>query len=180
MNTIFNWIVHYVTTLTQGQVRDDGEWPRAGDGAEDGSGGGAPHPQHGLPLGDALLPLHGHRHVRRVGAVGLPGQRLFLRNIAAQGQKSILFLHVLFAENARKYLDLISFLTFLLFTKCLIFYPDKLLARVNRLRYFTRTNFSKFRLALETLSPELILRKVLRRIRSRQTNLNSLSAFSTF
>ena len=37
------------------------------------------------------------------------------------------FLHVLFAENARKYLDLISFLTLLLFTKCLIFYPDKLL-----------------------------------------------------
>ena len=80
-----------MTTLTQSQVRDDGEWPRAWDGAEDGSGGGAPHPQHGLPLGDALLPLHGHRHVRRVGAVGLPGQRLFLRNIASKGQKSILF-----------------------------------------------------------------------------------------
>lgn len=72
---------------TQGQVRDDGDRPGVGDGAADDTGGGGPHPEHGLHLGDALLPVHGHRHVRRVGAVGLPGQRLLLRYIASQGQK---------------------------------------------------------------------------------------------
>ena len=73
---------------TTGQIRDDGDRPGAGERAEDDTGGGGPHPEHGLPLGDALLPVHGNCHVRRVGAVGLSGQRILLCNLTSQGQEN--------------------------------------------------------------------------------------------
>ena len=112
---------------TAGTVRDDGAWPGAGAGAgaaRAGDGGG-PHPEHGLPLGDARLPLPGHRHVRGVGAVGLPGQRLLLRHLTAQGEnvKDILLYLSCFL------LQISCFYTFfLVHLYCLIFNADKLLS----------------------------------------------------
>ena len=70
-------------------VRGDGEQWRHGGDHQPGShqeGGGGLDPQHGLCLGDALLPHPRHRHVRRVGALGLPGQSLLLCHLALQGQ----------------------------------------------------------------------------------------------
>ena len=71
-------------------VRGDGEqWGAGGESGHQQAGGGAPHTQHGLRLGDALLPLPGHRHVRRVGALGLPRQPLLLRHLSLQGQQEL-------------------------------------------------------------------------------------------
>ena len=71
-------------------LRGDGEhWRPGGEPHPGQAGGGGPHTEHGLCLGDALLPLPGHRHVRRVGAVELPGQPLLLCHLALQGRSNI-------------------------------------------------------------------------------------------
>ena len=65
--------------------------------------GAGADPEHGVCVGDAVLPVAGHRHVRRVGAVGLPRQRILLHNLPPQGEQTNAFSFILsFWEPVKK------------------------------------------------------------------------------